>query len=388
MRIYACWILLCFTNAARPSVRTLHPDRARTREFVDVIPEDLLQQLAKDCEALATYNTQLPVLQNYKKQTYWFPNKVSPRTSFEEAIKYLQPLAKLSSAHVGAEWWIQKIPATGTAGSLGFHVDKDESVASIKQYLVHPEYSSVLYVTSQGGGTLIIDQWSPEGNGYEPLEPEEGELSMPMRNKYIVFNGELLHGVVPSRESSEEGSRITFLVNFWDHTPEPPNCVSVNYTAIAAAGVSVWSKEERQEWKGRRSNKNGIEVPLSVVDLRPRAKIKIASYAHEIALPGGAKQTVRLPLDALAGSTSTIKWKKSTKGAPADTKTKPVKDSPGETKASDKVPPTKPAEATSAEPKKDKKKSERSPHPRTKNHNGKGKRTPTHDGTSSPQGRS
>ena len=37
------------------------------------------------------------------------------------------------------------------------------------------------------------------GNGYEPELPEEGELVCPEANKYVIFNGTLLHGVIPGR---------------------------------------------------------------------------------------------------------------------------------------------------------------------------------------------
>ncbi len=35
---------------------------------------------------------------------------------------------------------------------------------------------SVLYVSESGGGTLIPNQYSPNGNGYEPEEPREGKM--------------------------------------------------------------------------------------------------------------------------------------------------------------------------------------------------------------------
>lgn len=89
--------------------------------------------------------------------------------------------------YAGAEWWVQIVNA-GPSGKLGFHLDKDESVASNKRYLVrtrsnvrrgtdwcdicarvvcvtqvHPEWSSVYYLTAAGGCTLIFDQHSPNG---------------------------------------------------------------------------------------------------------------------------------------------------------------------------------------------------------------------------------
>lgn len=109
-----------------------------------------------------------------------------------------------------------------SSGKLGFHVDKDEGIASDQHYLVHPEYSSVFYLTNTGGGTLILDQWSPEGNGYTPEVPKEAELIFPERNKYLLFNGELLHGVIPG-EDAPGTKRVTFLINYWSAKPAEPN---------------------------------------------------------------------------------------------------------------------------------------------------------------------
>ena len=133
-------------------------------------------------------------------------------------ITRLRPLVE-SDEHIGgAEWWVQLVNPNDP---IGFHVvsccaalsiphamhccitqDKDESVASNKQYLKHPIWSSVFYLTDIGGGTLIPNQWSPWGNGYEPNKPEEGEWVFPKKNKYMLFDGTLLHGVVPGSRAA------------------------------------------------------------------------------------------------------------------------------------------------------------------------------------------
>ena len=116
-------------------------------------------------------------------------------------------------------------------GTIIWHVDKDESVASNKYYLSHPTLGSILYLTSTGGPTAITNQWSPEGNGYTPELPDSGVLSFPEVNKYAVFHGELLHGVLPGKHG-DEGYRLTFLVNWWSYKPEEPNCSVFPYEKV------------------------------------------------------------------------------------------------------------------------------------------------------------
>ena len=82
----------------------------------------------------------MPTLKNNKYRTFFFHKKEPPRTALELAVLHLLPLPGLGAANVGGEWWVQRVKADAT-GKIGFHVDKDESVASLKHYLVHPEYS-------------------------------------------------------------------------------------------------------------------------------------------------------------------------------------------------------------------------------------------------------
>jgi len=165
----------------------------RVKSFTDVLPEELLRLLEYDAIAISKMESSQESLLNSKRHTRWFPKDQAPRTSIEEALLYLLKVLRPSDEYVGLEWWVQSISAES---SLGFHVDKDESVASHQHYLLHPEWSSVFYLSDTplrasteeeavklrrsltpdtsskiGGtaGTLITDQWSPEGNGFYPF---------------------------------------------------------------------------------------------------------------------------------------------------------------------------------------------------------------------------
>lgn len=58
------------------------------------------------------------------------------------------------------------------------------------------EVSSVLYLTPDGGPTLVLEQ--------KPSDPlaERGYLVQPCPNQLLVFKGDLLHGVLPGKHSN------------------------------------------------------------------------------------------------------------------------------------------------------------------------------------------
>merc|ERR1712166_187317 len=105
---------------------------------------------------------------------------------------------------MGGEWWVQ---LRKTNENIGFHVDKDEGVASEEQWMKMPALSTVTYLTDEGGPTLVF----------------------PKKNRHILFRGNLQHGVVG--EFGEKGvdiKRVTFLVNWWDKKPMSPYCMSID----------------------------------------------------------------------------------------------------------------------------------------------------------------
>jgi hypothetical protein len=263
--------------------------------------------MESDCRAMHEYEMRQPSLRDGKRLTRWMPLGAQPRTALEEAILHLARLAKAGPRLVGYEWWIQAI---GGAAPLGFHVDKDEAVASNEHYLLHPLWSSVFYVTSTGGGTLITNQWSPRGSGYEPIQPDEAAWSFPEANKFLLFNGTLLHGVVPGSATGTAGSpqqqvggigRITFLVNFWHVKPKEPNCLLLKHEEVP--GLTLLSPEELEALRvedAAAPSPKAKRQPLTVIDMAPGSNGATAPPAgvtsFRMDLPGGAVQHVNLPV--------------------------------------------------------------------------------------------
>jgi len=281
------------------TVSAQHPSGdALYRAYRNAIPANLFARMEADCRVMAGYEERQPVLLDGKRMTRWMPLGATPRTALEEAILHLAKLAKADPARlVGFEWWVQAI---GGAAPLGFHVDKDEAVASHEKYLLHPLWSSVFYVTSTGGGTLITNQYSPRGNGYEPEVATEAAWSFPEENKFLLFNGTLLHGVVPGSATGTGGTgqgieRITFLVNFWHVKPKEPNCLPLRHEDVP--GLTLLSAAELDELRREEADQPSPKPkrqPLSFVDMTPQAHTDVTRFQMD--LPGGGKQHINLPV--------------------------------------------------------------------------------------------
>jgi len=222
------------------------------------------------------------------------------------AINRFWNILKPGDDIAGCEWWIQKVASNA---NIGFHLDKDESIASNKRYLVHPVWATILYLSDVGGATIIFDQYSPNGNGYVPADPHEAEMVFPKKNKYSVFIGDLLHGVMPGDPSSTGVERITFLMNWWKVKPEAPNCLFLDHLAVNGLKVYTASEIREQEARFDRSSPDKIRrVPLPVIDLTPGTLYK--TWEYEYKLPGGAAASVTLPKQTSPGASYTLRWKK------------------------------------------------------------------------------
>jgi hypothetical protein len=102
---------------------------------------------------------------------------------------------------VGVEWWIHSRPLTE---KMHFHFDRDEILWERDNIMVHPTISSILYVTDTGGATLILDQkYDPVSGGFAPPHPDTGFVMETSENCFVMFPGELFHGVLPAGRVSQ-----------------------------------------------------------------------------------------------------------------------------------------------------------------------------------------
>lgn len=157
----------------------------------------------------------------------------SPKSIIEDVIvNHLLPLAKrgLSAEEgekiCGAEWWTHHRPIQANLGHQ-LHFDTDEALLAQEHAITHPILSSVLYLTggstgdtvSPAGSTIVFDQ-TPDSEQVA----SKVWTSQPRNNTFMIFPGDLLHGVLPCpgdeadapQPSSEPPEhRLTFMVGFW-----------------------------------------------------------------------------------------------------------------------------------------------------------------------------
>lgn len=289
---------------------------SRVKAWNDVLPDSLTTLLNADIDKIVPYEATSGTLKDYKKVTRFLKSTHRAKTAIEVTIRYMEEIVKpweYTDHYEGAEWWVQQVP-TDQKGKIGFHLDKDESVASNQMRLVHPIWGSIMYLTNSGGCTLIFDQYSPTGNGYFPDPYEEGEMVCPEANKYAIFNGTYLHGVLPGRDDhrvAEETTRRTFLVNFWGKMPEPPNCLFLDHREVD--GLKILSKKkakklmEKVKEDAANAEKKKKRISLKKIDLSV-VSAAVPTYTLPIELPGGRVRHVPLPSDVPPHSTMTLIW--------------------------------------------------------------------------------
>lgn len=65
---------------------------------------------------------------------------------------------------------------------------------------------------------MVLSQvYDSEKGGTEPETPTECVVVFPRAGNFLEFDGTLAHGVL---DSTAQETRMTFLINFWDHRPE------------------------------------------------------------------------------------------------------------------------------------------------------------------------
>eukprot|EP00811_Abedinium_folium_P035234 NODE_8044_length_1528_cov_2.538187.p1 GENE.NODE_8044_length_1528_cov_2.538187~~NODE_8044_length_1528_cov_2.538187.p1 ORF type:complete len:331 (-),score=76.38 NODE_8044_length_1528_cov_2.538187:534-1526(-) len=170
--------------------------------------------------------------------THWMPlgsdglrPLLPPRHPIEEAIWHLSSLASVRGVvqqgagtpeYVGAEWWLQEQSPGDRPKEL--HTDKDAWMEGGEVHSAHPLWSSVLYLSATGGPTAIFGQ-RKVGGELVPKLPYEVFVAFPQPAQYLLFPGDLLHGVLeppppPAGIAPTDAMpRVTLLVNWWSLRP-------------------------------------------------------------------------------------------------------------------------------------------------------------------------
>lgn len=205
--------------------------------FQDALSADLFQRLADGVRAVGS--ERLGANGSYTT-TFWYDRDRQPTNVAEESVAALTRLADPVDACIGMEWWLGRL---GFGKTLRLHFDRDLSLRKRTGESVHPLLSSVFYLNAfPSSPTLILDQTLAEdGKTRVPEKAEYGASVEAVPNHYVVFPGNLLHGVIPDGDAQPPGSdrlRLTLLVNYWHRRPLPPICQDYDgtvYRALAEA---------------------------------------------------------------------------------------------------------------------------------------------------------
>lgn len=207
-------------TSARSSA--LQPQIPGVRVVDGALPTELFAQLVHAVREIGDDRIE----KNYTT-TFWYPRDIPPGNIAERCATALLQRVQPGAHCVGMEWWIGRLRHDE---KLRYHFDRDMTIRKKTGRFVHPMHASILYLNeSPASPTTILDQIiSPDGKSRVPTRPTVRDRIPAEPNRYVIFPGNLRHGVLPRSSGNANGTtdpyRLTFLVNFWDRRPLPPLC--------------------------------------------------------------------------------------------------------------------------------------------------------------------
>ncbi|CAE8605570.1 unnamed protein product, partial [Polarella glacialis] len=203
----------------------------------NVLSQELLAELdtAADHYCQFTFTNGWVSSGSGASSTVWLPAGSPPVTAPEVAARSIlqRILRDEEEAFAGVEYW-GRVRSVNLGADL--HYDQAEDALDLRNEWVHgnpwrPQWSSVLYLTDEGGPTVILDQVHCEEGRHMPFVPQRGHLCMPKRNRLVMFRADLFHGSLPVKIWLDTPqTRQVFIFNFWRrHRPEEPHCQRPDY---------------------------------------------------------------------------------------------------------------------------------------------------------------
>ncbi|ATB29088.1 hypothetical protein [Melittangium boletus] len=156
--------------------------------------------------------------------TFWF-DLGEPSNVVEEAILDLRPRVPVKGRLAGVEWWLSRMRTTDV--QVDFHQDRDEKLALRGGPLVHPRFTSLLFMNRVRGGALAVTRAPPcEDNPSLAPDTDDFDLAAPRPNRFVCFRGDLTHGVLDAHNQIPDGKlpgtsrlRVTLVMNWWNQRP-------------------------------------------------------------------------------------------------------------------------------------------------------------------------
>ena len=201
----------------------------------------MFSRLARAVRAVGTEN-----LRRTYQTTFWFDFR-APAALPEQAILGLRPLLPRPPRDdlAGVEWWLSRMRTSDV--QVDFHQDRDEALFHRDGKVVHPTFSSVLFLNRCRGGLLaVVDAPVNEANAARAPDELEADLVRPWPNRFVVFPGTVTHGVldatnaIPHRRlPAPTPLRMALVMNWWKRRPlgVPRFPVSGPYQALCLRGT-------------------------------------------------------------------------------------------------------------------------------------------------------
>jgi hypothetical protein len=196
------------------------PTRRTFRLQDEVLPEKLFRALLEGVKRLGTRG-----LRRTYQTTFWF-DLSQPRGLPEEAALHLRRWVPRGKRVVGVEWWLSRMRTTNV--QVDFHRDRDERLALRTGRIVHPRWSSLLFLNRCRGGLLALTDAppNPENESQAP-DDIDFDLVAPRPNRFVLFEGRMTHGVldahnqIPTRRlTGRPPLRLSIAFNWWHRRPE------------------------------------------------------------------------------------------------------------------------------------------------------------------------
>lgn len=147
-------------------------------------------------------------LRSTYQTTFWFDLE-TPGCLPEQAALALRDRVPEGRRVVGVEWWLSRMWTSDVR--VDFHRDRDEKQALRTGKVVHPRWSSVFFLNRCRGGLLAVTEQPPcEDNPSLAPRVLDFDLAKPLPNRFVLFAGELTHGVLDARNQiPDAGGRPT-----------------------------------------------------------------------------------------------------------------------------------------------------------------------------------
>ena len=269
--------ILCYPRAgarrrpgAPPPGYSLRAPPAGVRAIDGALPSGLLRNLQR------AFAADGPFWREHKYAcgespffSYVMPLDGAPQCGLDRVVRAVHarvcaafPAAKAARY---AEWWAHCRPHSA-GHQLHFDSD-DEGRGGVR----NPIVSTALYLTSGAGGpTLVTEQRVSDG-----ALATHGWTVFPRANRLVMFDGRLLHGVIPGRGVAPAGGaarRITLMIAFWPHIRQrsdarPAAARPFPYEAANGGGGAGLKWPTRMEWAAAR---DGEVAAAAAEDDAPR----------------------------------------------------------------------------------------------------------------------